>query len=201
MSEPVFLEQELRSSRMRYQLAIPFCLGKNVYDFGCGSGRGSYLLSFYAEDVLAYDSNAAAIKVAADKFHRHNIRFFDTPPKPEHLEDRDIVVLIEVFEHLDKDLALSHLARFNRVIPSVFCTTPNGDWLHYRPESPQDRVGMHKWHYTEKELKEVFSLYYEFVVVTGHGFDRAAGRYNGHSVFASNDVSWDKRWLEEVKPK
>jgi SAM-dependent methyltransferase len=199
------LTHDFVASRIRYKSILPFCFDKNVLDFGCGIGHGSYLLSHFSKKVVGYDKDDACIAEAGKLFSKDNLEFtskLDVDPETE------VFASVECIEHLEKDELVEVLSKYSKTVPSFISTTPNGNMFHYRPKTLDERRGFHTWHYTYKELVELFSQFYQFVDVSGIVFDDSLvktysrggwtkGEYTSYRVFASNAFSnWSGKWLE-----
>lgn len=88
----------------RYAYATQFVTGKKVLDLACGEGYGSYLLSTTADSVVAIDIDDQAIKHAASKYLRTNLRFeigsiTDVPICGQDLFQ--VITCFEAIEHID----------------------------------------------------------------------------------------------------
>lgn len=103
--------------------------GMRVADAGCGSGVIANHMAASAREVVAFDSNPAAIDYAAGAFVRPNLRFVLGPF--ERIVDEgpfDQIVCLEVIEHLYLEQARETLALFARAAApgaTLFITTPN----------------------------------------------------------------------------
>lgn len=190
------LERELSTSRSRYRDVVPFCRDRNVLDFGCGIGQGSFFLSAFANDVIGYDCDSAIIEEAKTTFQSLNVSFTDQF-NDELLKDRNIIVAVEVIEHLEKDDLRDLVSLVSGSNTEIVATTPNGDSLVYRPKTKAERRGFHTWHYSEKELRDLFQFFFRFVSITGHVRDPQSGIHTGYTVFASNFLSWSDEWFKD----
>lgn len=184
------LEHEIYSSRIRYKDIIPYCLNKKVLDFGCGIGQGTFFLSHFAKEITGYDSNLEAVAEAATIFNTH---FTHSLPD---FSQFDIISMVEVLEHLEKADFRDLLHTINKT--DFVGTTPNGDLLVYRPQTKEDRIGYHVWHYSNNELEDLFKSYFKFVSITGHAYDPRIGHFTGYTIFASNKITWKESWLRDT---
>lgn len=201
--ERPFDQSELTSSRMRYKTILPFCAGKNVLDFGCGIGYGSYLLSKFAKNVVGFDIDKEAVEIATKKFAgKGNPVFRNTLHQSEmepHRQDRrDIVAAVESIEHLEKEDLVQQLKVFKNFAPELVATTPNGDLFPYHPGTKADRIGFHTWHYTYDELVLLFLDFYAFVEVMPSIYDPYMNEFTGYLIYASN-LAWDNSWYFKEK--
>ena len=65
----------LRAMLASYENVAGSTAGKDVLDYGCGYGWGSYLLSCHCRRVTAYDPDLERIEFASRVFSRKNIHF------------------------------------------------------------------------------------------------------------------------------
>ena len=143
---------------LRYKMAISYCRGKVVFEFGCGLGQGSAMISEVAALVTAVDK-PEIIEQAKAKYGKH----VDFTTSME-TGAAAIVVALEVIEHLEKEELEKLLEQWSSNVQEILATTPHGDLFPHPTE-------FHKHHYTWKELHELFQKYYKFVVITGCGYD------------------------------
>jgi SAM-dependent methyltransferase len=192
------LDQEVEGSRLRYKSILPYVINKIVLDYGCGIGLGTHMMGFFAKSVLGFDANKTAVEEACNNFFDRNIAFTNSF-STSILKYMDIVVLVEVIEHIEKYALPLLLADFSKKIPEIACTTPDGITMPYQPKTIQERRGFHVWHYTIDELKELFKKYYSFVEVYGHLFDPRINKYTSYVIYGNNKIEWDDRWLKDAK--
>lgn len=187
----------LDGSRMRYKSILPYCIGKNVLDYGCGTGLGSYMLSCFTDSmVMGYDPCKEAIEEAKKQFNGVPSLIFSNEADFYCIE---VITLIEVLEHIEKSEVDSILRLFSSHPCDLVCTTPNGNVFPYQPKTIEERRGYHVWHYTDVELMDLFKRYYSFVDITGHVRDPHLNNFTGYTVFASNSLKWTDEWLTKIK--
>lgn len=172
MEQPTRSE-ELGPSTWRYEAILPHCRGKNVFDFGCGSGHGSRMLAEVALSVQAWERTTEVYQP------RKGVTFTETP------EDVGIITAVEVIEHIEKEEVRSLLKEWSVKYPEIALTTPNGDLFPYQPKTPADRRGYHVWHYTRDELISLFKEYYSFVTVEDIIWDGVLEKFTAYKVFCS----------------
>jgi 2-polyprenyl-3-methyl-5-hydroxy-6-metoxy-1,4-benzoquinol methylase len=192
------LQEGILASRMRYKSILPFCLDKNIYDFGCGIGQGTFFLSKFSRTIMGYDPSKEAIAEAVQAFPGIS---FVSEFNLEDLKHIDRMTLLEVFEHIEKPEAEELLKTLSENVGELVVTTPNGDLFPYHPQNLVERRGYHLWHYTESELRNLFRKYFKFVEITGHLRDpllSSAGNFTGYVIFASNKITWKEEWLTEL---
>lgn len=167
-------KEELGPSKWRYEAVLHHCIGKNVFDFGCGSGHGSRILVEIAKSVQAWEIHQEVYKP------RKNVTFTATPTNV------DIIVAIEVIEHIEKDELHTLLKKWSSEYPEFVSTTPNGDLHPYHPMTLSERRGYHVWHYTRQELYELFSKYYKEVSVVDIIWDGRIEKFTVYKVYCKN---------------
>jgi len=178
-------ESGIEASQMRYKSVVPFCISKNVLDFGCGIGHGSYYLAEYAKSVRGYDHCKEAINEAKQSYKKENLTFVDFLNK-EGRKKFDIIVSVECIEHIEKTEIETTIEMFKSLAKELVITTPNGNFYHYHPQTKEERIGYHAWHYEYEELKQLFSKHYKFVEIYGSVKDPTILPLLGYVVFASN---------------
>ncbi len=88
---------------MRYAWASQFAWGKTVADLCCGSGYGSFVLSWVARRVTGIDIDVPAIIYAQSKFRADNLIYkMGDVTMPEQRIFADLYVAFECLEHLDE---------------------------------------------------------------------------------------------------
>jgi 2-polyprenyl-3-methyl-5-hydroxy-6-metoxy-1,4-benzoquinol methylase len=192
------LGQEVEGSRLRYKSILPFVTNKKVIDYGCGIGLGSHMLSFYAEKVIGFDKNLEAIQEASNNFKKLNLSFINVVTVM-HLTSVDIIAMVEVLEHIEKEDFLRLLDSYSKIVPEIACTTPEGITMPYQPRTISERRGYHVWHYTIDELENIFKRFYTFVEIYGHLFDPRIKKYTSYVIYGSNKIKWDDNWLKDAK--
>ena len=87
----------------RYAFATRFCWQKDVVDLACGSGYGSYLLSWVAKSVKAVDIDETALAFALDHFKSPNLSFGQDDISLG-VPFGEVYTAFECLEHLDDPL-------------------------------------------------------------------------------------------------
>jgi 2-polyprenyl-3-methyl-5-hydroxy-6-metoxy-1,4-benzoquinol methylase len=148
-----------------YRWAGRSVAGKDVLDYGCGSGYGAALLAEEARSVVGVDVASDVIEVAAGRYQHPNLRFQlvgEAGPLPFGDASFDVVTSFQVIEHVpDVDRYLAEIARVLRPLGTVLLATPNRAVRLYRFQQPWNR-----WHVTEYDrqgLTAVVANYFRHV--------------------------------------
>lgn len=175
---------DIKNSINRYHLAAAFCQGKKTLDYACGYGYGTNVLQSLGINVLGVEPYSDIVDKARVK---HPACKFEVITPDMNL-NYDIVVALEIIEHIEIEDLAKLLERFSTKIPEIVASTPNGDMFRYKPQTKAQRVGYHVCHYTWLELQEMFSKHYKYTEVFGLAFDPnpRVSRYTGHMVYGSN---------------
>lgn len=154
-----------------YRFAEPYCRGKRVLDFGCGSGYGSAQIAATATAVHAVDVAADAIDYARGKYARDNLEFHvvgagDGLPFPDgHF---DVVLSFQVFEHVrDADRYLSEARRVLAPHGRLILVTPDRSTRLLPGQRPWNRWHVHE--YGARQLERVMRRHFAQVEVLGMG--------------------------------
>lgn len=191
---------DFMNSRRLYHGAASYCVGKSVLDFGCGLGHGTYFLHPYTSKIVGYDLHKEVVDQANELFASKTLSYTHDL---ESIKNVDIVVSIEAIEHLEKDELVSMISWFSQISPSIYASTPNGNYFHYQPRTQAERRGYHVWHYTEDELRDLFGQFYSYVWI--HGVLRdpnpVVNQFVGYAVYATNTISTPQGYLEDYKAR
>jgi SAM-dependent methyltransferase len=118
----------------RYAWALQFCHGKRVADLGCGTGYGSFMLSWVASYVVGLDVSVLSIDFARDRFQADNLDYL-TGDITAQVTPADVTICFEVLEHLDyPNTALAHVK--GTLIWSIPVEQPGG--FHARGYTAQE---------------------------------------------------------------
>lgn len=117
--------QLLAEHAARYLWALQRVENKAIVDLGCGSGYGSYLLSWAAAGVIAVDRSESALAFARAHYPGVEFRAADLT-RTDSLPQGELAVCFEVLEHLPELQGTLHkmLQRYPRLLLSF----PNPWW-------------------------------------------------------------------------
>ncbi|SME98721.1 Methyltransferase domain-containing protein [Tistlia consotensis] len=127
-----------------------------LIEIGCGSGYGSRYLSDYVGEVVAVDEEVEMIDYARGRFVKPNLAY-DTG-----IGERsgfDVVVCLEVIEHMSKDKGRQLLATIRSLMNPggvAFISTPR---KIPNPSENRKKYHVHEYEYEEYReiLEETFS--------------------------------------------
>lgn len=112
------------------------------------------------QDSLNLGINEEIIKrINSYRSNVKEIRFGDMTACPYDDDSFDVIVSVEVLEHVDEDERfVSEVRRVLKTDGVFFMTTPNGDWV---PNTNPD----HRRHYRREQLEELLQLHFDEVEV------------------------------------
>lgn len=99
-----------------YAWALPYVWGKKVVDLGCGTGYGTFMLSWGARQAVGVDIDVEAIQFAAAHFQAPNLTYAAMDITRRGFNG-EIYVAFEVLEHLDDPAAL--IAKYRPMLWSM----------------------------------------------------------------------------------
>ena len=147
----------------RYEFASKFVKNKTVLDIGCGLGLGSNFLAKHgAKSVLGIDNSLKAINYAKTKFVGSNIKFmrWNALQLNELKTEYDVVVALEVIEHLPNDSYAKFIKQIAKVLKKkgiCILSTPNK--LTSSPNTKKPSNPYHTREFEPQELTKLFNLY------------------------------------------
>jgi 2-polyprenyl-3-methyl-5-hydroxy-6-metoxy-1,4-benzoquinol methylase len=145
-----------------------FVWAPKVIDVGCGCGIGSNILSQRADFVWGIDKSEEAIHFARQMFARLKNEAYwspqvsfdviDVTAEPRELMKFDVVVSIEVIEHLpDYRPLLAFLKRVGKPSAIYFISTPNRDAWKGTGRAKRPRNPCHVREWNAREFRELLS--------------------------------------------
>ena len=157
-----------------------------ICDVGCGGGFGSNIMSQEADWVWGIDASASSIAWCKAVFERHKNNIYYTPQitfdqidirnEPRTIQPFDIVVCIEVIEHVaeyEKTLAfIKRLCKRDKktgLSPEppestiVYISSPNRNCDRLGQNSSKNKRHVREW--TPDELYAVLTKHFKYVVL------------------------------------
>jgi len=112
----------------RYRFCNKYIEGKTILDVPCGTGWGTSLLK-KAKEIYAVDNSPEAIEYAQNNFKKKNIHYQLGDMSSLRFDDHffDVVICLEGFEHVPKEVGLKFLDEAVRVLKkegSLIMTVP-----------------------------------------------------------------------------
>jgi len=163
---------------------MPRVEGCRVADLGCGTGYGSYLLSWSgASSVTSVDISEEAISYAREHYPGVDYRVADLCD-PGALPEADVGVCFEVLEHVraPEQVLAAALSRYRRVLVSL--PNPLLGGSHLNPHHIQDWP-MRK---LKQELRSAGATHIKTYHQRGHDFSVRRGA-----------PLWASNWLAEAR--
>jgi len=131
-----------------YKFVSSLCEGKNVLDFGCGSGYGSSYLADHAKSIIGVDVDEEAVKQAKSKYKNTKLNFMAINPDEEvpiASSTFDLVISFQVIEHVFNEKLYVQEAR--RLLKD------GGKFIVITPDRKHRLIGLqnpwNRWHVRE----------------------------------------------------
>jgi len=163
-----FIKNFCRTSVLEHPQYPKYIWKPKICDIGCGSGIGSNIMSQEADFVWGIDRDEGSIKFAKQIFERHKNNIYYTPQltfdvidienQPRTMMEFDIVVAIEVIEHLPNYQVLfdfiKRLCKKDKngkfLEPGeggthVFISSPNRDNPKLDMPNPKNKYHVREW--------------------------------------------------------
>lgn len=121
---------------LRYAWASRYCWQKAVVDVACGTGYGSYLLSWVARHVTGLDIDRATIEYAASMFTTPNCHFVLQDVTKGIPDGHDVYVAFECLEHLEDPATVIDALQDKTLVWSI--PVNNNSRYHVRPYSTDE---------------------------------------------------------------
>ncbi|HUX96178.1 MAG TPA: class I SAM-dependent methyltransferase [Bacteroidales bacterium] len=152
-----------------YRYALQFANNKQVLDYGCGSGYGSFMLSKVSDRITAIDISEETLLYAKNTYKAENLSFKNLSELSD--EKYDIITAFQVIEHVRNSESLI------RKLRSLL--NPGGLLLVSTPDRKNRlfKLIQRPWnifHYREFsdiELKKTLQNYFENVEILRIGSD------------------------------
>jgi SAM-dependent methyltransferase len=166
----------------RYEWAAPNVRGLRVLDVGCGYGYGSdLLLSSGARQVVAVDTDPAAIAFATRTFRRPGLNYARGKLAAVRSESMEAVVSFEVLEHVNEpDRFVHELARVLTPGGPLFLSTPNRKFMERFYVNGRSPNPFHIQEYTVPEVDAMLRRSFPEVHCYQQSSPRAYWEYSDH---------------------
>lgn len=147
-----------------YEYAAQLSIGKQVLDYGCGSGYGSAILASKAKAVTGVDLSDEAIAYAREHHAGQALEFRSLAEYQPRQGFYDLITSFQVIEHV-KDLDAYLQTIHHQLAPGglALISTPNRDTRLYPFQKPWNI-----WHLTEyspRSLEKLLSKYFSTVEI------------------------------------
>ena len=147
----------------RYVLAAKLASGKQVIDFGCGTGYGSAMLASHAASVTGLDIDTTAIDWARQSHENSKLKFHPCSDLGATLptSEFDLATCFEMIEHVDHATQQATIASIARLLcPAgvLLISTPNPEITKLYGANPY-----HLREMTEPEFLELLSVEFPHV--------------------------------------
>lgn len=141
-----------------YKYALSFVDGKNVLDYGCGSGYGTALISDYCTKVTGVDISSEAVRYARSHYNAPNLSYLQIEPAEIALlpfpdSSFDVVLSFQVIEHVQN--VSVYLQELNRVLApggQIIIATPDRSTRLFPFQKPWNI-----WHLREYTMDELYA--------------------------------------------
>lgn len=190
-----------------YEFACQYCEGKEVLDFGCGSGYGAEILAKVAKFIVAVDTSPVAVQYCLAHCDLPNVTFEKIEPDYTlRFDDKtfDVVVSFQVIEHIpDVPRYLGLLKRVLKPAGALLITTPNRTWRLLPFQKPWNRD--HYREYSAKELDAELCRVFPSVQILGvygsHEYNDLIRAYVKQTPFDVYVYQPARQFLRRVLPK
>lgn len=119
-----FSSQQTIQHKLAYEWIPNLC--ESILEVGCSSGYFTRCLTSKAKEVYGIDVNGEHINIAKMKYPNVNFLVSDAGNLPFVDEMFDVVVMLEVFEHVeDKEKAIREIHRVLKSDGKLILSTPN----------------------------------------------------------------------------
>lgn len=154
-----------------YDFALPYVAGKDVLDFGCGTGYGTARLAETAHRTTGVDIAPDAVAHAREHYQRDDLEFatigsIDVVDLPFGDDSFDVVVSFQVIEHVVAvDRYLAEIRRVLRPGGTFLCVTPDRTLRLFPRQRPWNEF--HVTEYAPGELAELLRSRFADVELLG----------------------------------
>lgn len=154
-----------------YRFAEQYTRGKQVLDYGCGSGYGSAQIADSAASVIAVDVASDAVEYARAAHQKPGLDFQQVSPDgalPFSDGAFDVVLSFQVFEHVRN--TSNYLREIRRVLKPgglLILVTPDRSTRLLPGQRPWNRWHLHE--YGSAELRNLLAPVFKDVQMMGMG--------------------------------
>lgn len=158
-----------------YRFAIQRTRGKQVLDYGCGTGYGSSMLAENSADVAGIDIDAEVIDYAKNQYSQSNLTFKTVDPAesgrlPYPDGSFDTVVSFQVIEHVQNvDRYLEEIARVLRPGGEFISATPDRSARLFSMQQPWNMH--HVTEFSASQLSDSLEQHFGEVEILGMSGD------------------------------
>jgi len=138
----------------------PFA-GKKILDAGCGDGRFCYEMSRENVDILGIDYSERAVRFARAFNPSVEILCGDLS-QMSFLEEFDIIVIVEVIEHIPPKNIASVLKSLSKALKH------DGRLLVSVPTSNDQTAKKHYQHFTQESLEQLLRKFFTLEKIVGN---------------------------------
>lgn len=148
-----------------YNFALEFVAGKQVLDYGCGSGYGTYHIASQCENIVGVDIAPDAIEYAREHYHSPNLTYMlietaERAPLPYPESCFDTVLSFQVIEHIrDPGPYLTEIRRVLKPGGIFVCATPDRTTRLLKRQKPWNMWHIHE--YDATGLRKTLSDYFQ----------------------------------------
>lgn len=115
-----------RRHEAAYRFLLPYARVRSLLEVGAGEGYGAAMFAAVAEQVVAVDYDAAAVRHAAGRYHGPAFVQANLAALPLRDATCDVVAALQVIEHVwDHPQFLAQCRRVLRPAGALLVTTPN----------------------------------------------------------------------------
>jgi SAM-dependent methyltransferase len=156
-----------------YDYVTDLVRGREVLDFGCGSGYGTARIARDCKRIVGIDISTDAVDYARGKFQLDNLQFtailpVEQQPLPFADQSFDVVLSFQVIEHVpDVGRYLSEIGRVLRPGGIFVVATPDRSSRLLPRQKPWNMFHLHE--YSDAELKDALSARFERVTIKRMG--------------------------------
>lgn len=147
--------------------------GREVLDFGCGSGYGTARIAKDCKRIIGIDISVDVVDYARSKFQADNLHFtaitpVEQQPLPFADQSFDVVLSFQVIEHVpDVGRYLSEIGRVLRPGGIFVVATPDRSSRLLPLQKPWNMFHLHE--YSDAELKDALSACFARVMIKRMG--------------------------------